>query len=125
MTSGFITRGLHAIAERRTQAPVTLHVRMCAFNPSRFLLDLKRHADTPRHLVVPTCDKATQQHCIRIQETLSSRAQPQVISGHLKKTTGPVLSSPGEICTLQPDSCWILLICSPPRPMTGGGDDKV
>lgn len=25
---------------------------------------------------------------------------------------------PGEICTLHPESCWILLICSPPRPMT-------
>lgn len=23
----------------------------------------------------------------------------------------------GEICTLQPESCWILLICSPPLPM--------
>lgn len=26
---------------------------------------------------------------------------------------------PGEIWTLQPESCWILLICSPPLPMTG------
>ena len=26
---------------------------------------------------------------------------------------------PGAIWTLQPDSCWILLICSPPRPITG------
>lgn len=30
----------------------------------------------------------------------------------------PVFDSPGAIWTLQPDSCWILLICSPPRPMT-------
>jgi len=26
--------------------------------------------------------------------------------------------SPGAIWTLQPESCWILLICSPPRPIT-------
>lgn len=33
----------------------------------------------------------------------------------------PSPAVPGEICTLQPESCWILLICSPPLPMTAGG----
>lgn len=37
------------------------------------------------------------------------------------KTQPPV---PGEICTLHPESCWILLICSPPRPMTAGGGHR-
>lgn len=32
---------------------------------------------------------------------------------------------PGAIWTLQPESCWILLICSPPRPITGDKESKL
>ena len=34
-------------------------------------------------------------------------------------TVYPMIFTLWAIWTVQPDSCWILLICSPPRPITG------